>query len=364
VRRFLPVLWLLCITPSANAQIPIDPLRRLQEVQGAYNYTLGITYTPSSLQGSELIGDLDGNLFPYKFNTFNQDVSFSLSGGYSFNRYFGINSSIDTRLSSIRENRNFFDLTTENLNRTDSSLGGSFGLEYRVAPSSSLDPRFSVNIAYPWTISTQAQVSLIRDPIILQGSLGYSRSLQGIGENVSVGIGTGFVANDVISLSGSASYAIPTDGVSLPVTSLSFRTGYNLDPKGNREIGVRATLSTSSSDTRIGIGLEFGGRGVVTAPVKDSETQSTNNAPNEAIGVSLGTQQTSILPTRQPPSPVNPAASSTPSILPSSPSDTTIEEKLESLSQSLSITESQLKELQQRILEIREEIEVLERTIN
>ena len=347
MKKFLPALCILCISPAAYSQVPIDPLRRLQDVQGAYNYTLGITYTPSSFQGLDFGADLDGNLFPYRFNTFNQNGSLSLSWGYSFNQYFGINSSIDQAFSSIRENRDFFDLTRQTLNRSDSSLGGTFGLEYRAAPSSFLDPRFSVNLAYPWTVSTQAQVSLIRDPIILLGSLGYSRSLQGIGENVSLGIGTGFVANDVISLSGSASYAIPTDGVSLPVTSLSFRTGYNLDPKGNREIGVRATLSTSASDTRIGIGLEFGGRGVITAPAKDSATESTTN---EATGVSLGTQQTGILPTI-PTTPEN-----TPSPL---PSETTLEEKLESLSQNLAIRESELRELEQQILEIKNELEAL-----
>lgn len=347
MKKFLPVLCVLSITPVANAQVPIDPLRRLQDVQGAYNYTLGITYTPSSFQGLDFGADLDGNFFPYRFNTFNQNGSLSLSGGYSFNQYFGINSSIDQAFSSIRENRDFFDLTSQTFTGSDSSLGGSFGLEYRAAPSSFLDPRFAVNLAYPWTVSTQAQVSLIRDPIILLGSLGYSRSLEGIGENVSLGIGTGFVANDVISLSGSAGYAIPIDGVSLPVTSLSFRTGYNLDPKGNREIGVRATLSTSASDTRIGIGLEFGGRGVITSPAKDSATESTTN---EATGVSLGTQQTGILPTR-PTTPEN-----TPSPL---PSETTLEEKLESLSQSLAIRESELRELEQQILKIKNELDAL-----
>lgn len=346
MKKFLPALCVLCITPAAHAQIPIDPLRRLQEVQGAYNYTLGFTYTPSSLQGVSF----DENVFPYLFNTFNQNTSLSLSGGYSFNEYFGINSSVDWSFSSSRENRNFFDFTRQTLNRSDSSLGGSFGLEYRAAPSSFFDPRFSVNIAYPWTASAQAQVSLVRDPMILVGSVGYSRSLQGIGENVSLGIGTGFVANDVISLSGSASYAIPTDGVSLPVTSLSFRTGYNLDPKGNQEIGVRATLSTSGSDTRIGIGLEFGGRGVITAPAKDPTTQSPTN---EATGVSRGTQQTGILPTR-PTTPTN----TKPLAL---PSDATLDKKLESLSQNLSTRESQLRELQQQILEIKNELEALKK---
>lgn len=350
MKKFLPALCVLCITPSAYAQIPIEPLRRLQEVQGAYNYTLGITYTPSSRQGLDFGTDFDGNLVPYKFNTFNQNASLSLSGGYSFNKYFGINSSIDWGFSPIRENRDFFDLTRQALDESESSLGGSFGLEYRAAPSSFLDPRFSVNIAYPWTISTQAQISLVRDPMILLASVGYSRSLQGIGENVSLGVGTGFVANDIISLSGSASYAIPIDDVSLPVTSLSFRTGYNLDPKGNQEIGLRATLSTSGSDTRIGLGLEFGGRGVITAPAKDPTSQSTTN---EATGVSLGTQQTGILPTR----PTTPA-SNTPSAL---SSNETLDKKLESLSQNLSARESQLRDLQQQILEIKSELEALKK---
>ena len=110
MKKFLPALCLLFITPAAHAQIPIDPLRRLQDVQGAYNYTVGITYTPSSRQGLDLDVDSNGNLFPYIFNTFNQNASLSLTGGYSFNEYFGINSSIDWAFSSIRENRDFFEI--------------------------------------------------------------------------------------------------------------------------------------------------------------------------------------------------------------------------------------------------------------
>ena len=106
-------------------------------------------------------------------------------------------------------------------------------------------------------------------------------------------------------------------------------------------------MSTSASDTRIGIGLEFGGRGVITSPAKDSATESTTN---EATGVSLGTQQTGILPTR-PTTPEN-----TPSPL---PSETTLEEKLESLSQSLAIRESELRELEQQILKIKNELDAL-----
>ncbi|MBD2179262.1 hypothetical protein H6F42_20265 [Pseudanabaena sp. FACHB-1998] len=332
-----------------SAQIPIDPLRRLQDVQGAYNYTLGITYTPSSSQGI----DFDETGFPYRFNNFNQGTSLSLSGGYSFNEYFGINSVVDWSFSSTRENRDFLDFTRQTLNRSNSSVGGSFGLEYRAAPSSFFDPRFSVNVAYPWTISTQGQISLVRDPMILLGSIGYSRSLQGVGENVSIGIGTGFVANDVISLSGSANYSIPTDGVSLPVTSLSFRTGYNLDPKGNQEIGVRATLSTSGSDTRIGIGLEFGGRGVITAPSKDSATQATTS---NASGVPLGTQQTGILPSQ----PTSSTATSS-STVPKNTTPSKLEEKLDNLSQNLATRELQLRDLQQQILEIKKELESLKK---
>ena len=342
MKKLIPALCVLCITPAAAAQIPIDPLRRLQEVKGAYNYTLGVTYAPSSIQGL----NLDENGFPYRFNTFNQSGGLSLSGGYSFNKFFSVNSSVDWSSLSARENRVFLDSTRQTLSRSNSAIGGSFGLEYRAAPSSSLDPRFSVNVAYPWTISTQAQISLVRDPLILLGSVGYSRSLEGVGENVSFGIGTGFVANDVISLSGSANYSIPTDGASLPVTSLSFRTGYNLDPKGNQEIGVRAMLSTSGSDTRIGIGLEFGGRGVITAPSTTSAPTTSNNA----TGVPLGTQRTGILP-------ISPTIKPSPTPV----TTTKLEEKLENLSQNLAARESQLRELQQQISEIKKQLNELKK---
>jgi hypothetical protein len=248
------------------AQTPIDPLRRLQDIQGAYNYNLGINYVPSGLQGIDF--DKDGT--PYRYSTFEKSSSLSLSGGYSFSRSLGVNATVDWSKFSIRENRNFPDLTDKTLKSNNSLLGSSVGIEFRAAPSSLLDPRFSLGIAYPWSVSAQGQVSLVRDPMMLLGSIGYSRSLRNNSESINIGIGTGFIANEVINLTGSASYSIPIDNISLPATSLSLRTGYKVNQRVDQEIGLRATISNSDSDTRIGIGIEFGGHGVITKKRKTS----------------------------------------------------------------------------------------------
>ncbi len=272
---------ILLVGQSALAQVPIDPLRLPGEETGNYTYTFTVNYTPDGREGA----DLDGEGFPFNFTTFGQSINFSASGSYTFSRHISIAANFNPNIFVTTEKRDFED-RTERVTRTDSDMGGGLSLEYRPAPGSTLDPRLSVGVAYPWTATVQGQVSLIRDPVILLTSLGYTDSLESADGSLNLGLGFGFVANDRVSFSGFANYGIPVGDTDLPFTSISFLTGYSLDNRGSRDIGVRTTLSTRGGDTRVGISAEFGGRGTIGGAIENTvSTSNTNpNNRNTALG--------------------------------------------------------------------------------
>jgi hypothetical protein len=274
-RILLASTILLLSCNKAVAQTPIDPLRRLQEEAGTFIYTFGGSYFPSGIKDIDFA--TDGS--PYRFKTFDRNINLNFTGGYSFNNSIGISASVSQNFFARRRQDFFADGKVELSRESESSTAGSLGIEYRPAPNSGIDPRLSVSVAYPWTIEAQGQISLLRDPVILLASTGYSRSLgNDRSEFINFGIGAGFIANDTITFSGTANYAIPVDSISQPVTSLSFRTGYNLDASGGREISLRTTLATSTGDTRIGFGIEYSGRGTVYKK-KDEPVSDKSNEP-------------------------------------------------------------------------------------
>jgi hypothetical protein len=271
------------------AQVPIDPLRLPGEEAGNYTYTFTVNYTPDGREGA----DLDGEGFPFNFTTFGQSINFSASGSYTFSRHISIAANFSPSIFVTTQKLDFDD-RTESVTTTGSDVGGGLSLEYRPAPGSTLDPRLSVGVAYPWTATVQGQVSLIRDPIILLTSLGYTDSLESADGSLNLGLGFGFVANDRVSFSGFANYGIPIGDTDLPFTSISFLTSYSLDNRGSRDIGVRTTLSTRGGDTRVGISAEFGGRGTVGGAIENSLSTNNNDPNNRNAPLGDGNSDSSV----------------------------------------------------------------------
>lgn len=356
VRKFLVVAIILPIAQSAIAQVPIDPLRLPGEETGNYTFTFTVNYTPDGREGSDV--DVEG--FPFNFTTFGQSINFSASGSYTFNRHISIAANFNPNISVTRAKLDFDD-RSQSVKQTDSDIGGGVSLEYRPAPGSTLDPRLSVGVAYPWTGTAQGQVSLIRDPIILLTSLGYSNSWESGDGSLNLGIGFGFVANDRVSFSGFANYGIPVGDTDLPVASISFLTNYSLDNLGNREMGVRTTLSTRGGDARLGISAEFGGRGTIAGAVENSvSTNNTNlNNRNRLLGdrnseLSVNSQSNDLSPNNT--DNISSNRVTNPRQLPAENTDATLEQ----LDRRLQEKDAQIEVLQRQIVQLQRSIETLQ----
>jgi len=342
------------------AQTPIDPLRLPQAETGSYIYNLGITYTPDGQQRT-LFDEL-GN--PFIATRFNQNLGFFLSGSYSFNQNISIAGGINSSLL-IRNEKQEFRNFTQTQTQTDADFGAGLSLEYRLAARTVLDPRLSVGVSYPLGLNFQGSVSLLKDPVILLASLGYNKPLEGSGDSLTVGLGAGFVANENISFSGTASYTVPVGHTDLPITSISFRTGYNLDPAGQRELGLRTTLSVSGRETRVGVGFEFGGRGNIGSGASNI-TPSNNSTNSNGSNPNTPNTRPSPAPTQSP----NESTSATPTdrgniperLATVSPNDTnSIAAAIQELYQLLRAKDAQISALQQQIATLEQRLEELRR---
>jgi hypothetical protein len=353
---FLSIIFSLFTTPIL-AQVPIDPLKLPDSEAGSYVYTLGIGYIPDG-QEKEFLDFLDGNYLRFTEN--NNNFNFSLSAGYSFNKHFTVYGNVVPALSIQTVKQEFNDISTEDT-ETDIDVTSGLSLEYRFAPQAVLDPRLSIGFSHPWGINVQTSATLLKDPVILLGSLGYSRSLEYSEDSIAFGIGAGFIANEHINFSATISQIIPLEDSSFSTTALSFRTGYNLDQAGKSELGFQTTLSVNSRETRVGFSLEYGGRGRIGKVIDDSDinnnetNQPENITPNPETPPNPESQNLSIDNTPSNSREELPVNLNTPSNNPvivtnkTSSKNQTLEQSIHELYRLLEEKDRQIEQLQQQI---------------
>lgn len=250
-------LGLLLSTASTLAQAPFDPLQRPDEKRGSYSYKLSLDYTPIGSQGVSM----DEKGTPYTFTRFTQGFRLSISGECNLRETFVLTASLSPSLSVRQEDRLYPDRSAI-VQETNTSHVASLGFRYRFRPKNSLDPQYALSLAYPWAIATELSANILRDPVVLSASLGYMKPMDGNIGSISLGFGAGFVANETITFSGSVQYALPVGRPELPSTSVTLRTGYSLNGDGNRELSIKSTLVVRGHRTWVGLGLEWGGRGL------------------------------------------------------------------------------------------------------
>lgn len=356
-KLILSIIFPLFTTPVL-AQVPIDPLRLPDGEAGSYVYTLGIGYSPSGRQREfvDFFGD------PGRFTLIDNNLNLSFSGSYSFNKNISIYSNVVPSLFIREEKQQFINesITTTN---TETDITGGLAIEYRFAPQAVLDPRLSVGVSYPLGINVQTSATLLKDPVVLLGSLGYNKSLEFDEDNIAFGIGAGFIANEHINFSATANHSIPLQDATFSTTSLSFRTGYNLDQKGGSELGFKTTLSLRGDETRVGFSVEYGGRGRIGNVASDSDinnnqvnkpenTSPDPKIPNLSINNAVSNPQ-QTLPAK--PTEINPNLAQSSN---SSNNNQNLEQSVQELYRRLEEKDRQIEQLQQQVNQLEEKLRV------
>ncbi len=338
------------------AQVPIDPLRLPDSEAGSYVYTLGINYSPYGQQREfvDFFGD------PGTLTRIDNNFNLSFSGSYNFNKNISIYSNVAPSLFIRQEKQQFINesITTT---KTETDITGGLALEYRFAPQAVLDPRLSVGVSYPLGINVQTSATLLKDPVVLLGSVAYNKSLEFDQDSIAFGIGAGFIANENINFSATASHSIPLEDASFSTTSLGFRTGYNLNQKGGSELGFKTTLSVRGEETRVGFSLEYGGRGRIGNVVNDSDINKNETNKSENTSPNTKTPNLSIKNTESNPQqqlPIKPGENNSVQSSNNSNDNQNLEKSVQELYRRLEEKDGQIEQLQQQINKLQERIEL------
>lgn len=250
------VAALMLVSVTVWAQIPIEPLKRPDEAPGEYTWQLGLGYTPSGREGFAV--DAFGR--PYSFTLLSHEWRLSLTGTVHIGNGWKTGVSVSQSTTTLYEVRRY-PWGEERLSHSERRMEYSLFQEWRINPKSPWDPRVSISFGYPWKAGVAWAASFLRDPMVLVGEIGLRSQEKEPQAWLTLGLGAGFVANAWISVSTSVSLAVPVLGVGVPLTSLGVRVRYALDPRGKRELGVRATLSLHGDWTWLSLEAEWIGRG-------------------------------------------------------------------------------------------------------
>jgi hypothetical protein len=338
------------------AQVPIDPLRLPDSEAGSYVYTLGINYSPYGQQREfvDFFGD------PGTLTRIDNNFNLSFSGSYNFNKNISIYGNVAPSLF-IREEKQQFINESITTTKTETDITGGLALEYRFAPQAVLDPRLSVGVSYPLGINVQTSATLLKDPVVLLGSLAYNKSLEFDQDSIAFGIGAGFIANEHINFSATASHSVPLEDASFSTTSLGFRTGYNLNQKGGSELGFKTTLSVTGQETRVGFSLEYGGRGRIGNVFNDSNINKNETNKSENTSPNSKTPNSSIKNTESNPQqqlPIKLGENNSVQSSNNSNDNQNLEKSVQELYRRLEEKDGQIEQLQQQINKLQEKIEL------
>ncbi|MGY4707744.1 hypothetical protein ACVNPS_08380 [Candidatus Bipolaricaulota sp. J31] len=234
------------------SQVPIEPLQRPEEKPGNYSWRVGLGYTPYGASG---VG-VDEHGVPYEFIRLAHEFRFLLSGTVQISP--GLKMGVElVDISTAVEEKRIYPHGTEALNFAQEALGYSVFWEWRMDPQSPWDPRVSLSFGEPWRSGIKASASLLRDPVVLVGELGFRNQEEEPHTWFTVALGTGFVANAWIRLGVSTGLAVPISGAGLPRGSVGIRMIYALDPEEKGAIEVRVGMTMGEATW---LSLEVSGR--------------------------------------------------------------------------------------------------------
>ncbi|WP_299425426.1 hypothetical protein [uncultured Meiothermus sp.] len=234
---------------------PIDLLQRPEDDAGTLRFSIGLKYDPRGFHG---FGS-DPVKGPFGLTVVGHNMVVSASLEYAYTPQVSASVLVSPGLRLTQTERAFVDRTErEDLwePRSLAALGASFRLD----PGGTFDPRVSLALEYPWLLRLSAAVSLLRDPVVLRATAGFSDALDSGSSRFSLGLSAGFVANDLISFSLGSSLDWVVGALGLPNVSLSLRTSYTLDPQTERQLAARTSVSFAGGEGQVGLGLEWSGR--------------------------------------------------------------------------------------------------------
>ncbi|MBI0446897.1 hypothetical protein [Deinococcus sp. DB0503] len=120
-------------------------------------------------------------------------------------------------------------------------------------------PALGLEVALPltgngWAVTSSTSVSLLRDPVILDGTLAATWRSEG-SPSLSAGAGVGFVVNEVVTLRADVVQSLTFGTLALPSTALGLGGAYKINEKNS--LTARTTLNVTGGRTSSGLSVSY-----------------------------------------------------------------------------------------------------------
>ncbi len=239
---------------------PVDPLERAALTPGHFTLSAAFGYAPDA----RVAFGVDEGRGPYTDHRTAYNLNASVGLGYAVSEALSLGAGVTYALTHTQTLRAYSDTALEFLEESAHEASPRVTLAYRLAPDHPLDPAFSASLAYPWTAFASLSGSVLRDPTVLSAALEYTQRLQSpYARAVGVSLGAGFVANDRVSYSFSASYEQPLAFAAVPRFGTAFTTAFSLDAASKRTVSVTFQAAFQGGEARLGVALGYEARDVL-----------------------------------------------------------------------------------------------------
>lgn len=237
----LVVFGVLGSMATAQSLQPIDPLQRPKSGAGSASYSVSGGYNPQVLGNTISVG---GGL--------------GLTGTYNVTERLAVTASTGFGASRTETVDDAGAVTAESNARWNGlNVGAQYTFGGRYAPALGLAVDLPLT-GNGWGVTGSASASLLRDPVILDGTLAatYQVDAEGTGTPiVSAGAGVGFVVNDAVTLRADATQNLSFGTLTLPSSSLGFGGAYKLNEKSS--VSARAVLNLVGARSSTGLNISY-----------------------------------------------------------------------------------------------------------
>ncbi|MBB6017164.1 hypothetical protein ACFP9V_23240 [Deinococcus radiopugnans] len=219
---------------------PIDPLQRPRTGASSASFSISAGYAPDLRQTPEgLTSSLAGGL--------------GITATYNVTDRLAVTASTGLGAARTRTLNGETVAAASNLSWSGLNVGAQYTFEGRYAPALGLD----VNLPLAgdgWAVTGSTSASLLRDPVILDGTLAATWRSEGA-PAVSVGAGVGFVVNEAVTLRADAIQSLTFGILTVPSTTLGLGGAYKLDEQNSLQ--ARTTLNITGGRTTTGLSVTY-----------------------------------------------------------------------------------------------------------
>ncbi|WP_104992312.1 outer membrane beta-barrel protein [Deinococcus sp. NW-56] len=219
---------------------PIDPLQRPQTGAGSASFSVSAGYAPDLQQTLEgLTSSVAGGL--------------GITATYNVTDRFAVTASTGIGGARTRTLNGEMVAAASDVNWNGLDVGAQYTFGGRYAPAVGLD------VALPlagggWAVTGSTSASLLRDPVILDGTLAATWRSEGA-PSLSAGLGVGFVVNEAVTLRADAIQSLTFGTLTVPSTTLGLGGAYKIDEQNSLQ--ARTTLNVTGGRTTSGLSVSY-----------------------------------------------------------------------------------------------------------